>query len=189
VGCYIESRTQTTIQKEDAMSNRLDFWRGSNWNPFRDIMSLQRNMDKMLESMPVDVMATTAHFNPACDIEESDTHYLVCADLPGVPKENIKVDVTENQLIISGDRQQERKDTKSGTYVTERFSGHFERRFSLPTSIDADKIEAAYQDGVLRIALPKSAYAQARQVKIGEGKLTGALGRLFSKKEDKAVAS
>ena len=169
------------------MNNRMEVWKQGSWNPLKEFASLQRATEKMFEGgmMPF-AQRDSFSFEPSCDIEETDSHYLISADLPGVAKDDVKVEVFENQIVVSGEKKQEKRDAKTN-HVSERYHGRFERRFTLPTPIDGDKVEASYQDGVLRIALAKSAYNLSRQVKITDGKSSSTLSRLFARKDEKKV--
>lgn len=107
---------------------------------------------------------------PACDIEETDTHYLLCLDMPGISKDEIRIDSTGNQLTVSGERR-ETKGTEATRFRTERYAS-FRRSFTLPVGADTNKIEANYRDGVLEIAIPKGEAGKARRIAIGEGTAT-----------------
>lgn len=135
-------------------------------------------------------------WNPACEVEEDEDHYLLTLEMPGVPEDQIKLEVVDQQLTISGERRGKEDRKKDGTYYTERRFGSFMRSFSLPAGVDADKIEANYEHGLLRIYVPKAASAKPRQIKIGstvkaEGSKPGFFGRLTgetsTKPEPKAV--
>jgi HSP20 family protein len=101
-------------------------------------------------------------FAVSVDIEEKDNAYLVTADLPGFKKEDIKIDMDDNILTISGERVKESGDKKH----SERSWGKFQRTFSLPHHVAADKIEASYKDGVLQMTLPKSEVSKTRSIKV-----------------------
>jgi HSP20 family protein len=111
-------------------------------------------------------------------VDETNTHYLMSFDLPGVKKEDVKIDLQENQLIVSGERKEE---TQGQGGSRERFYGAFSRSFTLPQNVDASKVEANYENGVLQIALPKTAVTTTgKQIPIKEGKL------ISQKKEGKS---
>lgn len=114
-------------------------------------------------------------FQPAVDIEETNDFYLMSFDLPGVTKEQVKIDVHESQLTVSGERLREQKSTQEGFRQFERAYGKFERRFQLPTKVDTDKIQARYENGVLEIMVPKVELAKPKTIKIESG------GNLFSR--------
>lgn len=102
-------------------------------------------------------------FNPAVDIDERENAYLVTADLPGMTKENIKVDIEDNVLTISGERT---KETKGEGKYAERVHGKFQRSFSLPAHVAADKVQAEFKDGVLHVTIPKQEGARSHSIKI-----------------------
>src|SRR5580700_2050891 len=95
---------------------------------------------------------TEMDFHPACDIEETELHFLMSLDVHGVSKNDIQVEVKEDQLVVSGERKKENK----GEGTSERVYGKFSRIVQLPNGLNAEKIEAHYQDGVLTITIPKS---------------------------------
>jgi len=106
-------------------------------------------------------------FSPAVDIDESQTAYLVTADLPGMKKEDIKVDLSDNVLTISGERIKETKgEGKMEGKYTERIHGKFTRSFSLPAHVAGEKVQANFQDGVLHITVPKAEGARSHSIKI-----------------------
>jgi len=90
-------------------------------------------------------------FTPVSEIEETEEQYLLSVDMPGIKKENIKIELHENILSISGERKNH---------------GIFKKSFQLPTSVDGTKIEARHEDGVLALSLPKNALAKPRQIEI-----------------------
>lgn len=163
------------------------------WNeliPWRDFADLQREVGRLFDDFAPSsrsLNATQRAYAPLCDVHETDEHYLMSFDIPGVSKDNIKIEVVDNQLTISGERKHE-TEVKNGSYhLSERSFGKFHRMFTLPASLNADKIEATYHDGVLRLAVPKAESSRPRQIQIGEGK-PSLFGRLMgsSKAADKS---
>jgi HSP20 family protein len=143
------------------------------------------DFDRIVETFLRPTYANTVNFQPSCDVKETKEHYLVSFDMPGVKKEDIKIEVQGNELVISGERQREmREQDGEATLRVERTYGKFERSFTLPATIAADKIEAHYENGVLNVALPKAEAAKGRtiQIQTGQGGLLSKL--LGSKKED-----
>lgn len=172
------------------MKNPLDIWRSeSAWDPVRELSSLQRNVDRLFEDMLTPVVPTgragreMANWAPRCDVEETDSHFLMTFDIPGINKNDVKIEVRNNQLIVSGERKEEHK---KGRRMQERFYGAFERSFSLPGDVDASKVEANYENGVLYVAVPKSEAAKPHQIQIGE-KRSGIFGKLLPEKKEKAA--
>lgn len=156
------------------MRNPLDLWRRDTFNPTRELSTLQRSIDQLFEDFlsPSEnsKQLQQASFSPACDIEETDKQYLITFDVPGVSKNDIKLELNDNQLIVSGEKKYEHKEEKKNRYVMERSYGSFQRSFTLPASVDADKIGASYDNGVLLITVPKTEASKAKQIEISEKK-------------------
>jgi HSP20 family protein len=125
-----------------------DFWR----RPFRSLAGLE--------------MAKKLVAHPAVDVTESDKAFEISAELPGLDEKNIEVNVANGGLTIKGEKKEEKEEKQKGYYVSERSYGSFERFFSLPDGVDADKIEASFKNGVLKVTLPKTAEAQKPSKKI-----------------------
>ena len=130
------------------------------WNPFREMENMLERYTQAtgrgLGVSGLDNDLSTMEWAPTVDIEENDDNFKVTADLPGVSKDDIDVRLDNGVLSISGEKHVD-KETGKGTkqHRTERFRGSFSRSFSLPSSIDADKVNADYKDGVLTLAIPK----------------------------------
>lgn len=107
-----------------------------------------------------------AAWTPRADITEDEREVTIDIELPGMKKEDIKVEVRNNVLTISGERRQERKsETPEGSRI-ERHYGRFERSFALPETVDDQKVSANYQGGVLTLHLPKTEKAMPKEVKV-----------------------
>ena len=101
------------------------------------------------------------------DVEEADDRYTVKADMPGVAKEDIRVDVDGNMVSIAAEVRREKKDEKEGKVLrSERYFGTMTRAFTLPSEVDIDKVEAKYAEGVLLLKLPKHVGAPTHRVAI-----------------------
>jgi|NOAtaT_6_FD_contig_71_3738396_length_856_multi_5_in_0_out_0_2 HSP20 family protein len=106
-------------------------------------------------------------FAPACEISESENSFHMSIDLPGMGKEDIKVEMKENVLLVSGERKQEYKtDEQRTTHYAEKRYGNFNRSFSLPNTANPEKIEAKFENGVLNLTIPKIEASKARTVEI-----------------------
>jgi HSP20 family protein len=103
---------------------------------------------------------------PAVDVEETENSYLIRAEIPGLKKEDVKLSLTENVLTISGEKKAEVENQNKKYHRLERTYGAFQRSFSLPEPIQADKIEASFRDGLLEVAIPKSEKAKPRNIDI-----------------------
>ena len=105
-------------------------------------------------------------WTPRVDVREKKDHYLIEADLPGVSKEDIKLEVDKNVLTISGERKSEEKEENDGYTRVERYFGKFERSFTLPENMKTEKIDAEYKDGTLKVNLPKPVEQKPKQIGI-----------------------
>ena len=138
-----------------------------------DFSDLSREMNSLWR----DIWAPVIHeerelaqaWAPAADVSELKDHFLVSVEMPGIPRDEIKIEVVENTITVSGERHSETKRTEHGTWYGERRFGKFQRSFRLPEGINADNIEANHQDGVLHLMIPKAASAKPRQIKISSG--------------------
>ena len=126
-----------------------------------------------------------AQWVPACDVEETDNHYLISLEVAGVPKDQVKVDFHHNQIVISGDRRSNTKKKENGQWYSERRFGRFRRAFTLPAGIDPEKVEANHQDGVLRVYVPKAESAKSRQIKITNGNSASSFRRMIGQSSTK----
>ena len=140
------------------------------WDPFRDLNTLQDRMNRLFEDagrgMRNEEPASTTIWSPAVDIYETEGEIVVKAELPGMDRKDIQLNLENNVLTIRGDRRFE-KETKEDNYQRiERSYGGFSRSFSIPTTVDEDQIRADYKDGVLKVALPKKEQAKPKQIQI-----------------------
>lgn len=111
----------------------------------------------------VSAKAPAKTFSPRMDIDEKEGVYTILLDLPGLKKEDIKVDLHDSVLTVSGERV---RAEGTGEKYSERSFGRFERSITLPTAVDAEKVEAKFEDGVLRLTLPQVAAAKPHTIKI-----------------------
>ncbi|MBS1972424.1 MAG: Hsp20/alpha crystallin family protein [Bdellovibrionales bacterium] len=154
--------------RRDLMSRFNEFF--NDWD--RDIFQ-----GRGLERLEKDLERTD--FSPSVDVEENDEMFLVSADIPGVKKEDLKIDLNGNMLRVSGERKREIKE--EGYY--ERSSGRFSRSFTLPENVDASKIEANFEDGVLRIVLPKTEVKGSQEIKVQSGQPQGLIDRFLHREK------
>lgn len=104
--------------------------------------------------------------SPALDVVEHADHFLVECDLPGIEQKDIDITVAGGVLTIKGEKKQESKSEKAKVYRKETWEGSFQRTVSLPATVDAEKVEASYRDGVLRVILPKREEAKTRRIEL-----------------------
>jgi HSP20 family protein len=110
--------------------------------------------------------ALSESWAPRVDIREEKDAVLLTAELPGVSKDDVKVELENGVLTISGEKKTEREENESGFYRSERVYGSFKRSFRVPETVDAEKIEAEYVNGVLKLVLPKRPEAAPRQIAV-----------------------
>lgn len=138
--------------------------------PVRGMGRLQRRLNRVFDEAfgePFWEPLAEEAFTPACDVEETKTHYFVSFDLPGIKKEDVTIELEGGNLMVSGQRKLERKKEEEGGWVSrERYYGAFSRSFTLPTNVNAETIEANYDSGVLQIKIPKTAGAAGKQIPI-----------------------
>ncbi|OGT34693.1 MAG: heat-shock protein Hsp20 [Gammaproteobacteria bacterium RBG_16_51_14] len=108
----------------------------------------------------------TSHWRPAVDIKEEADRFVIHADLPGVDPKDIDITMEGGMLTIKGERKSEKREETEGYKRVERVSGTFYRRFSLPDTADADRIEAKGKNGVLEVILPKQEKVQPRKITV-----------------------
>lgn len=138
-------------------------------SPFWGLTNLQREVDSLFEDFKRPTNRRYETWAPSCDVKETEGHYLLNFDVPGVNKDDIQIEMKDNQLVVKGERKEEHTENNGTRHFSERIYGSFSRTFTLPTAIDSDKIEASYSDGVLHISVPKAESAKPRQIKIGSG--------------------
>lgn len=146
------------------------------WNPFREMAEMQRQMDRVFDDFWRGDWPRSSRWTgwdtPALDIHETDKTYTVEVPLPGVKPEDIQVKMQNGVLTVSGEIQEpKREDDGEKVVVRERYYGKFSRSVSLPQSVDEEKVEATYENGVLVLTLPKIPEAQPRLIEVKPGKL------------------
>jgi HSP20 family protein len=143
------------------------------WNPARESANLQRRMERLFDEMvgqglwrTGDEQSLRGAWVPAINILEKDDSMQITADLPGLNPEDVEVTVEQGVLNIRGERKFEDAAEGETFHRVERLYGVFERNFTLPNSIDTDKIEAKFNNGVMVLTLPKREESKPRSVKI-----------------------
>ena len=142
------------------------------WNPWREFGSLQNRINRIFDDTLRDLSPFDGEeiergtWAPAVDIYESNDSYSVKVDLPGISKDDIQVDLHDSTLTIKGEKKFEDEVSRDNYLRMERAYGTFVRSFTLPKSVDADKIQAKYKEGVLELTIPKKEEAKPRQIKV-----------------------
>ena len=134
------------------------------YNPARNLISLPYEIDRFFDDFGLGLKNTDSVWNPSVDLSETDDHYEVKAEIPGMKKEEIKISVKDNVLTLSGEKKQEIKKDDEKAYRIERMYGQFERSFTLPKNVEADAIKAKYKDGVLTVQIPKTEEVKPKEI-------------------------
>jgi HSP20 family protein len=132
-----------------------------------DFDDLRNRMLRLFEqpfSLPV--YRETLGFVPAVEISETDGRILITAELPGLAAEDVDIELENNILTLRGEKKEAREDSEKDMYVYERSYGSFQRSFSLPTPVQEDQVTAEFQNGILRITLPKTEQAKGKKISI-----------------------
>jgi HSP20 family protein len=139
--------------------------------PFREIETLQRQMNRLFDRLaPTDGGERTGFaFVPAAEMEETDDTIHLKLEVPGLEAKDINVEVTPEEVSISGERKYETKTEEKGMSRTEFRYGRFQRIIPLPSLVQNDKVQAEYKDGILRLTLPKSETERQKVVKVNIG--------------------
>jgi HSP20 family protein len=139
------------------------------WDPVRDLASMEVDRLNNMFSNFIGGEGFARSWVPPVDIYESDNHEVVIkAELPEMKRENISVTFENNILTIKGERTLETEVPRDRFQRFERFYGSFSRSFTLPATVDATTISAAYKDGVLTVRLPQREEAKPKQITIGD---------------------
>lgn len=142
------------------------------WNPWAELESFKQNFDRFFDTYMLPGTFGGSHaqqavWMPRMDVRETDTAYIVEADLPGLTIEDIDVQVEGTTLIISGERKGEQSSGPNGHYTHfERWLGKFHRSFTLPTAVKVDEVDAKYANGVLTVTVPKVEEARTKRIAI-----------------------
>jgi HSP20 family protein len=140
------------------------------WDPFRDLLNLQNEMTRVFgRAYGEDAEGTRASWAPPIDIYETPEAYKVVAELPGFDPGEVDVTVNDGTLTIKGERKFYSETNEENFHRIERRFGAFQRLVSLPQQVQADKVEAAFDKGVLTVSIPKAELAKPRKIEIKAG--------------------
>jgi HSP20 family protein len=137
------------------------------WDPFREAYSLQNRVNSLLRDLNGDgELVSTAGFVPPVDIYEDEKKVVIKLEAPGIDEKDLDVRVENQTMTVRGERKFESEEKEENFHRIERRYGSFFRSFTLPTTVDAENVDAKYNAGVLRIELLKKAEAQPKQIKV-----------------------
>jgi len=137
------------------------------WEPFAGLTSLRREMDRLLEDFfDGGRRQELSALEPAVEVSETQDMIVVKAQLPGVSKDQIQVNISDDTLTIKGETKKEEKEEGKNYYRQEFHYGAFARTITLPAAVQGEKAEAQLKDGVLQISIPKSEQAKVKEIPI-----------------------
>lgn len=140
------------------------------WNPTNDFMNLQREMNRIFNGiMPQakrDEDYESAVWSPRADVTEDSDSYVLTFDLPGMTREDVKINFNDNTLKISGERKETTENSAATCHRVERVFGKFYRSFNFPTQVNAEKISASLSNGVLTVTVPKADEVKPKEITI-----------------------
>lgn len=125
------------------------------FKPMRDLDNFSNRFQHFFDEFPGLANSSNDSFSPRIDISENEKNILIEAEIPGVPKENLKLTLQDNILSIEGEKKNEVEEKEKNFYRAERSFGKFKRSFTLPVEVDSEKVEAKFNNGILEITLSK----------------------------------
>ncbi|MFL7837167.1 MAG: Hsp20/alpha crystallin family protein [Candidatus Promineifilaceae bacterium] len=140
------------------------------WNPTHDMMRLRSEFDRLFDEtleLPAWRWPQQTH-QLAIDVAEDDAAYIIKASVPGIKADDLDVSIIDNVLTIKGEIKDENELDEENYHLRERRWGSFSRSITLPSAVDADAVEASYEDGVLTLNIPKTEEVKARRIPIKE---------------------
>src|SRR6202049_4127201 len=146
------------------------------WDPYREFSSVQDRLNRLFNasfSEGRDESLATSNFAPAVDVYEDEHNVTLKIEVPGINEKDIDVRIEKNTLTVHGERKIEKEEKEENYRRVERQYGSFTRTFNLPPTVDAEKVQADYDKGVLKITLPKKAEAKPKQIKVNLGQSAG----------------
>jgi HSP20 family protein len=135
--------------------------------PFDQLTHMRDELDRVVESSFGSIfrpLGSLNRWNPAVDVYQDNEQFTVYAELPGLKKEEIEISLHGDTLTIGGERKQEAKADQG--FRSERYFGKFQRSLTLPVSVNSEKVNATYKDGVLKVVLPKAEAAKPKQIQV-----------------------
>ena len=141
------------------------------WNPMNEMFSFRRPLSRVFDDFFLPHTTTedgslTWGWNPVVDIYDNEDNIVIKAELPGVSKKDIEIDIKDRVLTLKGERSADNQVKEDNYYRRERTYGRFERSFTLPANVDPDKIKADYSDGVLKIEVSKPEDQKPKQITV-----------------------
>ncbi len=142
------------------------------WDPFREMAELRATMDRLLnETRNMPAASEDTIWMLPLDVSENEDGFIVKASIPGVNPEDIDISLTDNVLTIKAEIREEKEIEDAKYHLKERRFGTFSRAITLPTTVDADKVEAVYENGVLTLTIPKAEAVKPHKIAVQTHKM------------------
>ena len=138
------------------------------WEPFRELASFQNEMSRFMNGLLEGNGRTTQSWVPALDVWETEDDVVYAFDLPGIPEDAISIEIKDDILTVSAEREKTDEVAEEGYFRFERRFGSFSRAVGLPKGVDQDAIVARYEHGVLEVRVPKPAQAKPRTISLSK---------------------
>ena len=141
------------------------------WDPFKDLVTAHDNLNRMFEVNVTagghrDLQSSRGAWSPVVDLYDRGNSLVLRAELPGLEREDIALELRDRMLVLSGQRRFTREVKDEQYHRIERSYGKFYRTFTMPYEVNREQVEATYRNGVLEVVLPRSAAAGSRQIAI-----------------------
>ena len=154
------------------------------WEPAPEVDTLQNDVNQVFDAFFGNGPgARVRRWVPAMDLVETDEHLVLRADLPGLNKDDVELEVKDGVLTVSGERKAQHEEKSEGYYRVERAFGRFSRSLTIPDGVDAEAISADFNDGVLEVRIPKPAERKPQRITIGAGAGADVTGSASEKTE------
>jgi HSP20 family protein len=142
------------------------------WEPLREFGTLQNEMNRLFNTVfdaPAPGNSMARRWMPAMDLVETEDHFVLRADLPGLSEDDVKIEFEDGTLTVSGERNSEHESKGEGYHRVERAFGSFSRSLTLPQGVDPEAVTASFDRGVLEVSIPKPEARKPKRIEIGAG--------------------
>lgn len=141
------------------------------WDPWKELEEVSNRLNNVFRRGaelpgPSQSLLKMADWTPSVDISETDSAYLIKAEIPEVKKEDVQVTIKDGMLTIQGERKQEREEKGKKFHRIERSYGSFARSFQIPADVDENSVKAEFKDGMINVTLPKSEKAKSKEITV-----------------------
>ena len=143
------------------------------WEPAREVDSLQTEVNRVFDAFFGQGTSSSRRWVPAMDLVETEDHLVLRADLPGLSREDVEIEIKDGVLTVSGERRADHEEKSEGYFRVERSFGRFSRSLTLPKGVEADGVAAEFEGGVLEVRIPKPEQRKPHRVEIAGASVEG----------------